>query len=85
VARIGKLPIFATPAVAYGLTVSGWTIARSVAAAMWIVVVIAGPAAAAQAAVPNWSGLDVTHYDGPIPPQGGTLIPRGRTIRCVLG
>ena len=58
----------------YGLTVARMTLTRTVAAAMWIIVVIAGPAGSAQAAVPDWSGLDATHYEGPVAPQGGTLI-----------
>ncbi len=50
------------------------TVVRIVAATLAIVVSIAGPSGIAHAAVPDWSGLDATQYDGPVPPQGGTLI-----------
>ncbi|MCV7227949.1 alpha/beta hydrolase family protein [Mycolicibacterium komossense] len=35
---------------------------------------IGGPAPAAQAATPDWSGLDARSYAEPVPPRGGTLI-----------
>lgn len=47
-------------------------LAAGVLAAVLLVGGAAAPPAHA-AAAPNWSGLDVRHYDGPIPPAG-TLI-----------
>ncbi len=35
---------------------------------------VIGPVPVAQAAVPDWSGLDARFYSEPIAPQGGTLI-----------
>ena len=52
---------------------------KSVSAARWVAVVglftlvLLGAAPNAAAAAPNWSGLDVRFYTGPIPPSGGLI------------
>ena len=59
----------------YCASVTRMILVPSFLAAICAAACLLGPVPAAHAAgAPNWSGLDATHYGGPIPSQSGTLL-----------